>query len=69
MSGNSSPPKCFMMAMRTGMKLFGQRREVLRMALNDPENYLRDEEGIISEHQDIEITKAAQGYAKESVGV
>lgn len=58
-----------MMAMRTGMKLFAQRREVLRMALNDPENYLRDEEGIISEHQDVQMTEAAKGYAKESVGV
>ncbi len=58
-----------MMAMRKGLKLFGERREVLRMALNDPENYLRDEEGIIPEFPSLSYAEPARELATEGAGV
>ena len=58
-----------MMAMRSGLKLFSQRREVLRMALNDPENYLRDEEGIIPEFPPSDPQETRQELVTEVVGV
>ncbi|MCH2103089.1 MAG: B12-binding domain-containing radical SAM protein [Planctomycetes bacterium] len=57
-----------MMAMRPGMKLFGERREVLRKALNDPENYLRDEDEIIGELP-IAAQRASESVARETEGV